>query len=167
MPTTLTSPNVPMGEKILSYYKTLTAIPGGRFLFNRFLAFHIPYSATINARVMDLKPGYARFELADRRKVRNHLNSIHAIALSNFGELTSGLALMTGLPAQVRGIVLQITTNYLKKARGTLIAECHCVLPEVKGDTDVTVEAYIKDHEMNVVAQVKVLWRLGLKPTAA
>ena len=141
----------------------LSSIPGGKFLFNRIIAWKIPYSATIGARVVDLEPGYAKLILKDKKSIRNHVDSIHAVAITNFGELTSGLALNTGLPANARGIVIKISTDYLKKARGTLVAECRCDLPEVTGDTEYTVEAVIKDEEKDIVGNVKVVWRLGLK----
>jgi acyl-coenzyme A thioesterase PaaI-like protein len=151
------------GQQLLKLLNQLSAIPGGRFLFNRFIAYKIPYSATIGARVSVLEPGYAKLTLKDRKSIRNHLNSIHAVALTNFGELTCGLALNAGLPASVRGIVIHIGTDYVKKARGTLVAECRCDLPSVTGDMDYTVEAVIKDQEQDIVAKVKVLWRLGLR----
>ncbi|MCG6970920.1 MAG: DUF4442 domain-containing protein, partial [Gammaproteobacteria bacterium] len=60
-------------------------------------------------------------------------------------------------------IVIQISTDYVKKARGALVAECRCDPPAVTGDMEYTVEAVIKDHEQEVVAKVRVVWRLGLK----
>lgn len=151
------------GQQLLSVLKALSVIPGGHFIFSKIIAWKIPYSATIGARVVDLEPGYAKLLLKDRKSIRNHLDSIHAIALTNFGELTSGLALNTGLPANARGIVTNISTEYLKKARGTLVAECRCDLPTVTGDMEYVVEAIIKDQEQDVVAKVRVVWRLGLK----
>jgi acyl-coenzyme A thioesterase PaaI-like protein len=156
-------PPLSVGQQLLNVLNKLSAIPGGYFVFSRIIAAKIPYSATIGARIVVLKPGYAKLILKDKKSIRNHLNSIHAIALTNFGEFTSGLALNTGLPANVRGIVIHIGTDYVKKARGTLVAECRCELPEVTMDMEYTVEAVIKDQEQDVVAKVKVLWRLGLK----
>ena len=51
----------------------------------------------------------------------------------------------------------------MKKARGTLVAECRCEPPTVSNDMDYTVEAVIKDQEQDIVANVKVIWRLDLK----
>ena len=145
-------------------WQRLQALPGGNWLFSKILAWMIPYSGTIGATVKVLKPGFAQIQLRDHRRVRNHLNSIHALALGNLGELTSGLAMLTGMTKTTRGIPTKITTEYFKKARGLLTAESHVVLPTITEDINYEIYADIRDADGEVVARTTVEWRLGLIP---
>ena len=154
--------HVSPGSKILRLWQRLAPWPGGRWLFSRILGLMVPYTGSIAARIRELRPGYARVELRDRRRVRNHLNSIHAIALANLGEMTSGLAMLTGLAPDTRGIAIKISTEYFKKARGLLVAETRCEVPHVQGvDMEVEVQADIRDRDGDVVARTTAHWRLG------
>lgn len=125
----------------------------------------VPYTASIRARVERFDPGRVRVTLHDRRRVRNHLRSVHAIALANLGELASGLAVLGSLGFGTRGILTGIEVSYLKKARGTLVAEATCDPPEVHDRTEQVVAAVIKDAAGDVVATVRARWLLSPLPT--
>lgn len=153
-----------IGEQMLRRWQRLSPLPGGRWLFSYMLGRFAPYTGSMRARVLDIRPGHARVALPDRRRVRNHLNSIHAIALMNLGELTTGLALMSGLKPGIRGIITGLSIEYFKKARGRLVSECTTTQPDVHDDIEHEVFADIKDSEGDVVARCTAKWRLGLTP---
>jgi acyl-coenzyme A thioesterase PaaI-like protein len=136
-------------------------MPGGKALFNWLLGRTVPYSGTIRARIASLTPGHVVIELRDRRRVRNHLNSIHAMALANLAELASGLALNTAIAPGVRAILVRFEITYVKKARGRITAECSCTAPRVTEDMDHQVHAELTDGVGDAVARASALWRLG------
>jgi acyl-coenzyme A thioesterase PaaI-like protein len=150
----------PMAARLLALWRRLEPLPGGKWLFARLVGRAVPYSGSIHARIETLEPGHVRVSLRDHRAVRNHLNSVHAIALANLGEMASGLAMLTAA-GNARGILLGISTEYVKKARGTLIAECTATPPAVTEPIDVKVSAPITDSAGDTVAVVTATWRLA------
>ena len=156
--------NPSLSEQMLQRWQRLSAWPGGRWLFSFMLGRFAPYTGSIGAQVTELRAGFARVELRDRHKIRNHLNSIHAVALMNLGEMATGLALMSGLQRGVRGIITGLSITYHKKARGRLICVCTVSPPNISEDTEQQVHADIKDTADDVVARCTAIWRLGLIP---
>ena len=152
--------NAAPGLFLLNLWSFLNAWPGGRWVFHRILFWKVPYTGSIRGQVLVLRPGYCQVKLRDRRQIRNHLRSIHAVALVNLGEMTSGLAMLVGLPANVRGIVIHLAIDYLKKARGTLIAESHCNIPEVEGEMTWDVTTEIRNQVGDTVARTTIRWQL-------
>lgn len=134
--------------------------PLGKQLFAQMIRLKIPYSGSIGAEVQELSDGHCLTTLRDRRAVRNHLDCIHAIALVNLGELTTGLAVFHALEGRAKGIVTGLQVEYLKKARGTLTASCDVAVPLVQEPMNMTVEGQIRDRTGEVVCRVWATWTL-------
>src|SRR5260370_22687137 len=130
----MATPLAASGARLSALWARLAPLPGGKRLFSWLLGWMVPYRGTIRPGVVELRPGYAKIQMRDRRGVRNHLRSIHAIALANLAEVSSGLAVLTGLPPTARGIPTALAITFLKKARGTLPADAHCHPPDASRD---------------------------------
>ncbi len=149
-------------DNLMSGWKSLKDLPQGPKMFSRILGTVIPYSGTIKAEVRELRPGFAKIQMRDRRTVRNHLSSVHAVALTNLGELATGLATISATPKDHRGIVKTLQTEFLKKARGTLTAQAE--VPEIsplEENTPFVVTASITDEKDVEVARVTATWIIG------
>ncbi len=150
------------GERLRALWRRLSGLPGGKTVFSLVVGWMTPYSGTLGARVAELEPGWCRVTLRDRRRVRNHLASVHAMALANLAEMASGLAVLVGLPPGVQGIVTGFSISYLKKARGLLTAECRVSGGGLNVTTEQEYEApvSITDTQGDVVAHATARWRL-------
>jgi len=154
-----------MTTPLLSLYRRITPWPGGHWLFTRAVCFKAPYFASISPRITVLEPGRCEGTLADRRKVRNHIGTVHAIALCNLAELTAELMVDASLPAGMRWIPRGMQVQYLAKARGTLHAIALPGQPIVTAAQGyaLPVRVSIRDHAGNKVFQAGIdMW---LSPT--
>ena len=149
------------GPTMRNLWERLSPLPGGKTLFSRAIGMMAPYTGTVGATVVELRPGFSRVEMRDRKKVRNHLNSIHAVALVNLAELTTGAAMISALPPGARGILAGLSIDYLKKARGTLTAECSIEVEDSTERREIPVEGVIRNAEGEPVARATARWLVG------
>jgi len=147
---------------ILKGWEQASKIPFGKCFFSFLVKRAIPYTGALGCRITQLEAGRNEIQLKDRRGVRNHLDSVHAMALANLGEFSTGLAVVTALPTDMRAILKGFQIEYLKKARGTLIAKAEFKNPPSSLEAqDVEVIGNIYNSDQEIVARVKALWRVG------
>ena len=109
-------------SQVLSLYRRLASLPGGGWIFSRLICFKAPYFATIAPRFVALEPGRCEVRIRDRRRVHNHIGTVHAIALCNVAELSAGVMTDATIPSSMRWIPKGMTVEYLAKAVGTMHA---------------------------------------------
>ena len=147
-------------SNIKGIWGKLSALPGGRFIFSKLVGQMVPYTGTISPYVLEFGQGKAKVQIEDRRGIRNHLRSIHALALANVGEFSTGLSVISVLPEDGEMILTKIEVEYLKKARGTLIAEATCPTNQFKNGEDLNVTSEIKNEKQELVCKVVATWRI-------
>lgn len=133
----------------------------GRWLFSRGVGRFAPYTGTIGARVEELEPGHSVVTMRDRRAVRNHLNSVHAVALTNLIELTGSLSIIASLPPDTRMIPVRLETDFIKKGRGLMTAEANCIIPSSNEKAELPATVVIRDDAGDEVARGRVTVVIG------
>jgi uncharacterized protein (TIGR00369 family) len=150
-------------NSIRDLWDRLSGLPGGKIIFSRLASEAAPYTATIRARVEDLRRGHAEVSMRDRYRVRNHLQSVHAVALVNLAELTGNLALAYSLPDDARFIVSGISIDYIKKARGKILGVCDCPVPETSERKEYEVIVSLRNPAGEEVARATLRSLVGPK----
>ena len=154
-----------MAASVLSMYRRMSRWPAGRWLFSRAVCFRAPYFATIAPRFVALEPGRCEVEIRDRRRVHNHLGTVHAIALCNLAELSAGVMTEASLPSTMRWIPKGMTVEYLKKARGTMhaIATPDTAIVDSPAGYELPVTVLVRDPHGDEVFRARIAMWLSPK----
>ena len=151
---------------ILALHRRLLRWPGGRWLFSRLVCFKAPYFGSISPLVERLEPGRCEASLRHRRRVTNHIGTVHAIALCNLAELAGGLALEASLPPAMRWIPRGMEVEYLRKAVGTMRAVATPMEPprEAAQGHDLPVEVVVTDPAGEAVFRAVIRMWVSPRP---
>lgn len=155
-------------SRVLGLYRTLSRWPGGRWLFSRLVDLQAPYFGSISARFLELERGRAVVLLPNRRAIRNHIGTVHAIAMCNAAELAAGTLMEASLPGGLRWIPRGMQVSYLRKAATDVTATA--VLSPVPdgqftGDAAVTVE--LRNRSGDTVCRAVIAMYVSPRRSAA
>ena len=110
---------------ILDLWNKLSALPQGERIFSFAFSRKAPYFGSIHPRFTVIEPNHAELVIPDRRRVHNHIGTVHAIALCNGLEAAMGALAEVTIPSDKRWIPKGMTVSYTAKATSdiTCIAE--------------------------------------------
>ena len=111
--------------QVLDLWTKASALPAGKRVFSVLFSQKAPYFATIRPRFTVIEPNHAELVITKRRRVHNHLKTVHAIALCNGLEAAMGALAEATVPAGKRWIPKGMEVAYTAKADSdiTCIAE--------------------------------------------
>ena len=101
---------------ILAMYNKLSGYPGGKRLFALAVCRKAPYFGTVSPRLIELKPNYCEALLIKRRKIENHIGTVHVIAICNGLEFAMGVLAEASIPSHLRWIPKGMDVRYTAKA---------------------------------------------------
>ena len=110
---------------VLDLYERVSRLTQGRLLFSRLFTLKAPYFATVRPRFVELRPNYAELVIRKRRRVHNHIGTVHVIAICNGLEAAMGALAEATIPPGKRWIPKGMQVDYTAKATSdiTCIAE--------------------------------------------
>lgn len=147
-----------MPNRTLALWQSLGHYPGGKYLFSRFVDFKAPYFGSVGARVVELRPNYAKLILRKRRAVQNHIGTVHVIAICNMLEKAMGVCAEASIPDHLRWIPKGMTVDYPAKAGSDITGIAEINPDDWKpGDLNVRVTA-TSENQVAVVTGIIRLW---------
>jgi acyl-coenzyme A thioesterase PaaI-like protein len=154
---------------LISMYEKLKPLPLGGRVFSLAYQAAAPYFLTVPVGILDVQPGSAHATMRSTPWVKNHLGTVHAIALCNLAEYTMGAVAEATVPAGHRWVPKGMTVEYLAKARGRMRAEATLVLPSPlleKQEVPVIVDVRDSRSETVFTAEIRI-WITATPPKEA
>jgi acyl-coenzyme A thioesterase PaaI-like protein len=147
-------------SSVLTLYDRVSRLPQGRRLFSLLFSLKAPYFASVRPRFTELRPNHAELVIRKRRRVQNHIGTVHVIAICNGLEAAMGALAEATVPAGKRWIPKGMEVSYAAKATSdiTCVAETD---PEqwTGDDPDLPVRVRgVRDDGTVVVEGVIRLW---------
>lgn len=118
-------------------------------------------TAKLSAEVLDFNRSV--FVLENKKRVQNHIGTIHAAAMALLAETATGLIVGMNIPDDKVPVIKSLKVNYLKRAVGTMRAEARLepeqialMRTEEKGEVLVAVK--VTDEEGKQPIECEMLW---------
>ena len=149
----------------LDAWKRFEGLPFGKALFSRVVCWKAPYFASISPRFQELRPGFARVSMKKRRRVTNHIGTVHAIAMCNLAEIAAGTLTEVSIPGTMRWLPKGMQVEYLRRAETDVEAIATLPTVEVGAAREVPAHVEVKDRAGELVCRATItMWVSPRKP---
>jgi acyl-coenzyme A thioesterase PaaI-like protein len=123
----------------------------------------VPMVGTAGIRVEDLTIGSGTFFLPSRRKVQNHLRSLHAASMALLAETATGLVVGMSVRDDCVPVIKTLRVDYLKRTKGSLravatLSDEQRALIERVDKGEVTVPVTVTDETGRQTISCEMIW---------
>jgi acyl-coenzyme A thioesterase PaaI-like protein len=147
-------------------YLKLAGLPLGKWLFTRAVCLQAPYFASIRPLFRRLEPGRAVVSMRKRRRVQNHIGTVHALAMGNLCELAAGLVMESSLTRETRWIPRSMNIEYLAKAHTDVTATATVPVQAWPEPADVPVQVSVRNRMDEEVVRAVIKMYVSPQPRA-
>ncbi|HSN18059.1 MAG TPA: DUF4442 domain-containing protein [Gammaproteobacteria bacterium] len=141
-----------------------------RFLITWAFGGTVHFVRTAGVKFQELTEERAVLTLANRRKVQNHIGTVHAAAVALIGETATGAVFGMNVPDDRLPILKSMRIDYTRKSQGALRAEAWLgpeqragFAREERGDIAIPVRITDETGEPTVEAEYIWAWRARKK----
>ena|SRR5690348_1136530 len=119
-----------------------------RFLITWTFGSTVHFVRTAGVRFLELTEERAVLTLANRRRVQNHIATVHAAAVALLGETATGAVFGMSVPDDKYPILKSMRINYVKRSQGAIKAEA-ALTPEQRA-------RFARDEKGDIAVPVKI-----------
>ena len=155
-----------MAQQTFDLYQRVAKLPMGKRVFSLLYSVKAPYFATVRPLVREVRPNYAELSIRNRKRVHNHIGTLHAIAVCNGLEAAMGLVAEATCPSDRRWLPRGLQVSYLAKSSTDLLCVAETDPAQwaaTPGDVDIRVKAVRTDGVVVVEGVIPVY--VSMKPT--
>jgi acyl-coenzyme A thioesterase PaaI-like protein len=134
-----------------------------RRLLGLVLGWRVPFVGTARLQIEELSEQRVVTRLRNRRRVRNHIGTLHAAAVTLAAETASGFAVAMNLPDDKLPLMKTLQVDFIKRNRGGIRVTASLtdeqkqwMRERPKGEMDVSVEAL--DDAGEATVQCHMVW---------
>jgi acyl-coenzyme A thioesterase PaaI-like protein len=152
-------------NKTLATYLKLAKLPLGKKIFSVIVSQVAPYFASIKPYITLLEPNRCICLIKKRRRVFNHIKTVHVIAICNGLEMAMGVMAEASIPSNLRWIPKGMTLEYTAKAQTNIYCEAK-VNPQDWRPGELLVNVTAFDEQQNIVVKGHIKLWVTEKPDA-
>lgn len=125
----------------------------------------VKYFHTSGLVFESISPERSVVRVKNRRRVQNHIGSVHAVAMALIAESASGALVALNLPADAVPVIKRLEVDYTKRAQGDMRAEASLTQHQIaqmrqqpRGEVDVKLRITDASGQEPVVARMLWAW---------
>lgn len=133
------------------------------FLLSKSFGRVVPFFGTAGIRIEELSHSQVVMTLQNRRKVQNHIRTVHAAAMTLLAESATGILMGMNVPDDKYMVIKSLHVDFQKKASGAMKAVATLTPEQVRSaqndsEGEILVPVSVSDASGNEPVACQMLW---------